>query len=74
VRDDVGRFLPTMAVATLFVVGPIWFAVLYRRGAAGKPGFGPANVVGAVMLFLMGTGLLVWSILAILGIASTKLG
>ncbi len=73
-RYDPLQYLPATAVEILFVVAPIWFAVLYRRGAAGKPGFGPAQVISAVVMFFVGCSLLIWSVLAALGIVSTRLG
>jgi len=55
-----------------FIVAALRFQRRYSSGAAGQRGFGTYQAAGAVVGFLLGVMLLVWSFLAVVGIAPTK--
>lgn len=65
------RFLPMIGAGIVFILAALRFRAIYPKNA-GKEGFGPYQIVGAVVGFVLGVGLLVWSFLAIVGIAPTQ--
>ena len=66
------RCLPAIGMGIFFILAALRFQRQYSAGAAGTRGFGPSQVAGAVLAFSLGVLLLVWSFLAVVGIAPTK--
>lgn len=65
------QVFPMIAVGVFGILCALRFKALYPNNA-GKAGFGPSQIAGAIGMFIMGVGFLVWSFLAIVGIAPTQ--